>query len=53
MNKIKSDEILNELKNIIPNPVCELNFNNTFELIIAVTLSAQTTDKKVNIVTKE
>ncbi len=52
MNKIKSDEILNELKNIIPNPVCELNFNNTFELIIAVTLSAQTTDKRVNEITK-
>ena len=52
MNKIKSDEILNELKNIIPNPVCELNFNNTFELIIAVTLSAQTTDKRVNEVTE-
>ena len=52
MNKTKSEEILNELKNIIPNPVCELNFNNTFELIIAVTLSAQTTDKRVNEITK-
>ena len=52
MNKIKSDEILNELKNIIPNPVCELNFNNIFELIIAVTLSAQATDKRVNEITK-
>ena len=52
MNKTKSEEILNELKIIIPNPVCELNFNNTFELIIAVTLSAQTTDKRVNEITK-
>lgn len=52
MNKTKSEEILNELKIIIQNPVCELNFNNTFELIIAVTLSAQTTDKRVNEITK-
>ncbi|MCR5647427.1 MAG: endonuclease III [Acholeplasmatales bacterium] len=52
MNKERSDEILKELKSIIPNPKCELEFNNTFELIIAVSLSAQTTDKRVNEITK-
>lgn len=34
-----------------PNASCELNYNNPFELLIAVTLSAQTTDKAVNKVT--
>ena len=53
MNKNKSIQIINTLKEIIPNPICELDFNNTFELICAVLLSAQTTDKRVNIVTKE
>lgn len=52
MNKLKSNEILNELHLIIPNPKCELEFNNVFELTIAVTLSAQTTDKRVNEITK-
>ena len=46
-------EIINILRNKITNPVCELNFNNVFELLIAVILSAQCTDSRVNIVTKE
>lgn len=37
----------------IPNPKCELNYNNAYELLIATILSAQCTDKRVNIVTKE
>lgn len=53
MNKKTSLEIINEIKKIIPNPKCELDFNNNFELICAVLLSAQTTDKRVNVVTKE
>ena len=53
MNKTISCEIINILKDIIKNPAPELDFNNNFELIIAVVLSAQTTDKRVNIVTKE
>lgn len=53
MNKTISSEIINILKDIIKNPAPELDFNNNFELIIAVVLSAQTTDKRVNIVTKE
>ena len=53
MNKQKSKEILDILKCIIENPKPELDFKNPYELIIAVVLSAQTTDKRVNIVTKE
>ena len=53
MNKEKSKEIVAILKEIITNPKPELDFNNPFELIIAVVLSAQTTDKRVNMVTKE
>ncbi len=44
-------EIVDTLKKIIPNPSCELNFNNDYELICAVMLSAQTTDKAVNNIT--
>ena len=47
------NEIFEYLDNLIPNPKCELNYSNDFEFLIAVVLSAQTTDKKVNIVTKE
>ena len=53
MNKQKSDEIITLLKEIIPNPRCELNYNNLYELIVAVSLSAQTTDKRVNEITPE
>ena len=51
MNKI--DIIENYIDDLIPNPKCELNYNKDYELLIAVMLSAQTTDKRVNIVTKE
>lgn len=51
MNKI--DAILNYLDEIIPNPVCELNYNKDYELLIAVMLSAQTKDSRVNKVTKK
>ena len=51
MNKVK---IIEEyIDNLIPNPKCELNFNKDYELLLSVMLSAQTTDKRVNIVTKE
>jgi len=36
-----------------PNAASELEFHNAFELLVAVVLSAQCTDKRVNIVTKE
>ena len=38
---------------LYPNPKCELNYNKDYELLIAIVLSAQSTDKRVNIVTKE
>lgn len=40
------------IDNLIPNPKCELNYKKDYELLIAVMLSAQTTDKRVNMVTK-
>jgi endonuclease-3 len=45
------NNIFNCLDELFPNPKGELNYNNDFELLIAVVLSAQTTDKKVNAVT--
>lgn len=45
--------IENYLDEIFPNPKCELNYSNEYELLINIMLSAQTTDKRVNIVTKE
>ena len=53
MNKEKSNEILSKLRILIPNPKCELDYSNTFELLCAVMISAQTTDKRVNMVTPE
>lgn len=44
--------IKNYLNQLYPNPVCELNFGNDFELLVAVVLSAQCTDKRVNQVTE-
>ncbi len=38
---------------ILPNAHCELNYSKDYELLIAVMLSAQTTDKSVNNVTKK
>lgn len=43
--------ILDEIEKIFPNAACELIYHNLYELIVAVSLSAQTTDKAVNLVT--
>ena len=51
--KISSEEVLKGLDKLIPNPRCELEYNKDYELLIATVLSAQTTDKRVNMVTKE
>lgn len=48
---MKIDEIVKYLDEIIVDPKCELNYNKDYELLIAVMLSAQTTDKRVNKVT--
>lgn len=53
MNKDKRFEIFSRLQKDNPNPTTELNFNSTFELLIAVILSAQATDKSVNIATNK
>ncbi|NMA51144.1 MAG: endonuclease III [Mollicutes bacterium] len=45
-------ELLEKLDIMIPNPKCELNYTKDYELLIAVMLSAQCTDKRVNMVTK-
>ncbi len=45
-------KIENYLDELFPNPKCELNYNKDYELLIAVMLSAQTTDKRVNQVTE-
>ena len=49
MNNISRIE--DYLDSLYPNPKCELNYNNDYELLIAIVLSAQATDKSVNLVT--
>ena len=51
MNKEKTNKVLDYFEELFPNAHCELNHQNVFELLVAVMLSAQTTDKKVNQVT--
>jgi len=48
MNKNKRQAIFDKLAEAIPDPKTELNYSNPFELLIAVVLSAQATDKGVN-----
>ena len=45
------NDIGNYLDELFPNPKCELIYNNDYELLIAIVLSAQTTDARVNSVT--
>ena len=53
MDKKTVNSILDKLEEAYPDADCALNHNNVFELIVAVALSAQTTDKSVNKVTPE
>lgn len=39
------------LDSLFPNPSCELIYHNDYQLLIAIVLSAQSTDKRVNLVT--
>lgn len=48
MNKQKRTQIFQRLQQHNPQPTTELNYQNTFELLVAVILSAQTTDVSVN-----
>ena len=45
------NKIIEYLDKVIPDPKCELIYNNDYELLIAIVLSAQSTDKRVNSVT--
>ena len=51
MNAETRSEMFARLLKQIPNPTTELNYSTSFELLVAVTLSAQATDKSVNQVT--
>lgn len=53
MNKQKRIEILERLRANNPNPTTELEYSSTFELLIAVLLSAQATDVGVNKATRK
>ncbi len=50
---ISSREVIENLDKLIPNPKCELNYTKDYELLMATVLSAQSTDKRVNMVTEE
>lgn len=52
MKKLTSQQIFDILSQKYGNAECELNFSSNFELLVAVILSAQCTDKRVNEVTK-
>lgn len=46
------NKVIKALNEMFSNPTCELNYNKDYELLIATILSAQSTDKRVNEVTK-
>ena len=45
------DQILNHFRNALPNVTTELQFGSAFQLLVATLLSAQCTDKRINMVT--
>lgn len=51
--KQKIIQINEVLKSLFPDPKCELIYSTDFELLFAIILSAQTTDKQVNVATKK
>jgi endonuclease-3 len=53
MNPQKRREIFARLAKANPNPVTELEYRTPFELLVAVVLSAQATDKSVNLATRK
>lgn len=53
MNREKRTEIFTRLRDANPEPTTELEYNSTFELLIAVILSAQATDVGVNKATRK
>ena len=53
MNRKQAVEIFELLKKQYPDAKCSLDFNTPFEMMVAVMLSAQCTDERVNKVTAE
>ena len=53
MNAAKRREIFACLKSANPQPTTELEYHSSFELLVAVVLSAQATDKSVNLATRK
>lgn len=51
MKKNETKQIINILRNTYPEAKCSLYFNTPFELVVAVMLSAQCTDERVNLTT--
>ena len=52
-DKERSVEIVKRLRETYPDARCSLDFGNVFQLLVATILSAQCTDERVNIVTKD
>ena len=53
LNKNQIVEVMERLKKANPNPKSELEYVNPYTLLVAVVLSAQATDKSVNLATRE
>lgn len=53
LNAKQRNMFFSALKKAYPNPKCELNWTNHFSLLVAIILSAQSTDKNVNKVTEK
>jgi len=52
MNPQKRQAIFAQLRNVNPSPTTELEYRTPFELLVAVVLSAQATDRSVNLATR-
>ena len=53
MNRVQAQELFARLRSANPEPTTELAYASTFQLLIAVILSAQATDKSVNLATRQ
>ena len=50
---MRTEIVLKKLEEMYPQADTELEFNSNYQLLVAVMLSAQCTDKRVNVVTRE
>ena len=53
MKKNETNKLINTLIKTYPDAKCSLDFKTPFELVVAVMLSAQCTDERVNLTTPE